>query len=227
MRATCLAALCWVSAAGAFAGVEASAIKVDFLEESASADARSMAQIAFEQGDAQGRPVAIVDKKNARIYVFGADGVLRGTTPVLLGLAKGDDSAPDIGKKAGGYIPSAERTTPAGRFDSEPGHNNKGEAIVWVDYDAAFAIHRLRPAHPAERRPERLASPTPDDNRISQGCVIVSGAFFDQVVGPTLGRQRGVVYVLPDQPATMAQAPLAQTKLATSVTPATAPLPKL
>jgi hypothetical protein len=28
--------------------------------------------------------------------------------------------------------------------------------------------------------------------------VIVSGAFYDQVVSPTLGRQRGVVYVLPD-----------------------------
>ena len=207
MRATCLAALCCLSAAGAYAGgAEAVAFKVDFLEEKASVDARSMAQVAFEQGDARGRPVAIVDKKNARIYVFGADGVLRGTTPVLLGLAKGDFSAPGIGDKAGGYIPSAERTTPAGRFDSEPGHNIKGEAIVWVDYDAAFAIHRLRPARAAERRPERLASETPDDNRISQGCVIVSGAFFDQVVAPTLGRQRGVVYVLPDVQESMASA---------------------
>jgi len=213
MRLTCLAALCWISAAGAHAGVEAAAIKVDFLEEKASADARLMAQRAFEQGDAKGRPVAIVDKKNAQIYVFGADGVLRGTTPVLLGLAKGDDSVPDIGKKAGGYIPSTERTTPAGRFDSEPGHNIKGEAIVWVDYDAAFAIHRLRPAHPAERRAERLASATPDDNRISQGCVIVSGAFFDQVVAPTLGHQRGVVYVLPDLQESMASATPAAPKL--------------
>lgn len=173
-------------------------LKVDFLEEPASVDVRAMATKAFEQGDARGKPVAIVDKKNARIFVFGADGVLRGTTPVLLGLAKGNESAPDIGKKAGGYIVPNERTTPAGRFDSEPGHNNKGEAIVWVDYDAAFAIHRLRPAPAAERRPARLASPSPDDNRISQGCVIVSGAFFDQVVSTTLGRQRGVVYVLPD-----------------------------
>jgi len=213
MRLTCLVALCLFSAAGAHAGAEAAAVKVDFLEEKASVDARVMAQKAFEQGDAKGMPVAIVDKKNAQIYVFGADGVLRGTTPVLLGLAKGDGSAPDIGKKAGGFIPSTERTTPAGRFDSEPGHNIKGEAIVWVDYDAAFAIHRLRPAHPAERRPERLASATPDDNRISQGCVIVSGAFYDQVVAPTLGRQRGVVYVLPDLQESMASAAPAAPKL--------------
>ena len=198
MRAACLAVYCGVSAAAALAGNDPGFVKVDFRGEQASVDARAMAQQAFELGDAKGKPVAVVDKKNARIYVFGADGVLRGTTPVLLGLAKGNESVPDIGKKAGGYIAPAERTTPAGRFDSEPGHNIKGEAIVWVDYDAAFAIHRLRPAHPSERRPERLASSTPDDNRISQGCVIVSGAFYDQVVAPTLGHQRGVVYVLPD-----------------------------
>jgi hypothetical protein len=205
MRAACLAVWCGLSAAAACAsGGEVGSVKVNFHGEQASVDARSIAQRAFEQGDARGKPVAIVDKKNARIFVFGADGVLRGSTAVLLGLAKGNESAPDIGKKAGGYIEPNERTTPAGRFDSEPGHNIKGEAIVWVDYDAAFAIHRLRPAHPAERRAERLASPTPDDNRISQGCVIVSGAFYDQVVAPTLGRQRGVVYVLPDLAESMA-----------------------
>lgn len=204
VRAACLAVWCGLSAAAAFAGNGPSFKKVDFLEEPASVDVRAIASRAFESGDARGRPVAIVDKKNARIFIFGADGVLRGTTPVLLGLAIGNESTPDIGKKAGGYILPNERTTPAGRFDSEPGHNNKGEAIVWVDYDAAFAIHRLRPAHRAERRPERLASPTPDDNRISQGCVIVSGAFYDQVVAPTLGRQRGVVYVLPDLPQSLA-----------------------
>jgi hypothetical protein len=201
-RAACLAVLCLVSAGAAQAGMGASlpaaAMKVDFVDARPSDDARRVAEWAFEHRDAQGRPVAVVDKKNARIYVFGTDGRLRGTSPVLLGLAKGDKSAPGIGEMAGGYIPAGLRTTPAGRFDSEPGRNNKGEAVVWVDYDAAFAIHRLRPAPAAERRPARLFSDTPDDNRISQGCVVVPGSFYDEVVAPTLGRQRGVVYVLPD-----------------------------
>ena len=201
-RAACLAVLCLMGA-GAQAGMArsqptASAVRVDFADARPSEDVRRVAEWAFEHEDAKGRPVAVVDKRNARIFVFGADGHLRGTTPVLLGLARGDKSAPGIGEMAGGYIPAGLRTTPAGRFDSEPGHNAKGEAIVWVDYDAAFAIHRLRPAPPAERRPARLFSDTPDDNRISQGCVIVPGSFFDQVVAPTLGRERGVVYVLPD-----------------------------
>jgi hypothetical protein len=200
-RSACLAVLC-VLGAGAQAGMamppQSTAVRADFADVRPSEDARRVAEWAFQHRDAQGRPVAVVDKRNARIYVFGADGRLRGTTPVLLGLARGDKSAPGIGEMAGGYIPAGMRTTPAGRFDSEPGHNAKGESIVWVDYDAAFAIHRLRPAPAVERRPARLNSETPDDNRISQGCVIVPGDFFDQVVATTLGRERGVVYVLPD-----------------------------
>ena len=86
----------------------------------------------------------------------------------------------------------------AGRFASEPGRNDKGEEIVWIDYAAALAIHRLRPAPAQERRPARLASPTPDDNRISAGCIVVPVAFYDTVVAPTLGSGRGIVYVLPE-----------------------------
>jgi hypothetical protein len=92
----------------------------------------------------------------------------------------------------------AERTTPAGRFASTPGRNDKGEDIVWIDYAAALAIHRLRPAPAQERRPARLASATPADNRISSGCIVVPVAFFESVVAPTLGQRHGVVYVLPE-----------------------------
>jgi hypothetical protein len=88
--------------------------------------------------------------------------------------------------------------TPAGRFASRPGRNDKGEAIVWVDYGASLAIHRLRPAPAQERRPARLASATPDDNRISLGCIVVPETFYDAVVGPILGSDRSVVYVLPE-----------------------------
>lgn len=171
---------------------------VDFRGQPASDQARGMARQAFETGDARGRPFAIVDKKEARIHVFGADGRLAGSSPVLLGLARGDFSAPGVGQRVATGIPLAQRTTPAGRFDSEPGHNLSGEAIVWFDYEAALAIHRLRPGTPGERRAERLASASPDDNRVSLGCVVVSGAFFDTVVQPLLGRGRAVVYVLPE-----------------------------
>lgn len=170
----------------------------DFVGEAASDDARYAASWVLAGADHQGRPFAIVDKRDARLYVFSADGRLIGATAALLGLAPGDLADPDIARRTPASLTMAERTTPAGRFASQPGHNDKGEDIVWVDYEASLAIHRLRPAPAHERRPERLASPSSDDNRISLGCIVVPVAFYDSVVAPTLGRQRGVVYVLPE-----------------------------
>jgi hypothetical protein len=177
----------------------ASAAVVDFNGQPASNEARQMAQWALDHEDASGKPFAVVDKKEARVFVFGADGRLLGATSALLGLARGDQGMPGIGNIPVASIPPEARTTPAGRFESQPGHNLKGESIVWIDYEAALAIHRLRPAPVAEHRPERLASASPMDKRISFGCVVVSPEFFDQVVQPTLGRERGVVYVLPEE----------------------------
>ena len=177
----------------------------DFRGEPASPETRAMARTAFERADAKGRPFAVVDKKDAKLYVFTADGRLAGAAPALLGLARGDRVAAGIGEMVATGIPAALRTTPAGRYDSQPGPNLKGETVIWVDYDAAFAIHRLRPSPAHERRAERLASPSPDDNRISLGCVVVTGEFFDRVVAPVLGQGAGVVYVLPEP----APAPLA------------------
>jgi hypothetical protein len=50
----------------------------------------------------------------------------------------------------------------------------------------------------AERRPERLASPTPLDNRISWGCINVPAKFFDKVVQPAFTGSTGIVYILPE-----------------------------
>jgi len=166
-----------------------------------SADARDTLAWIQSTGDHGHLPFAIVDKRQARVHVFHADGSLAGESAALLGLTPGDEGVPGAGQRVADLSPS-ERTTPAGRFASEPGHNLKGEDIVWVDYDAAIAIHRVRPGPSRERREQRLASGTPSDNRISLGCIVVPVAFYEQVVSPVLGRSRGVVYVLPErQPA--------------------------
>jgi len=170
----------------------------DFAAEPASADARYAADWVMRNADHLGRPFAIVDKRAARLYVFWADGRLAGATAVLIGLAPGDQSISGIASRTPASLMPAERTTPAGRYASEPGHNDKGEDIVWFDYDASLAIHRLRPALPAERRRERLESPQPEQRRISFGCVVVPVAFYDDVIAATLGRRHGVVYVLPE-----------------------------
>jgi len=145
-----------------------------------------------------GQPFAIIDKKAAMLHVFDAAGNPVGSSPVLLGLAVGDDSAPGIGTRKLSDIGPAERTTPAGRFVSEPGRNLQGEDIVWIDYDAAVSMHRVRASNKADRRLERLATPTAADNRISYGCVNVPAAFYDARIKPVFGLQPAVVYVLPE-----------------------------
>ncbi len=131
----------------------------DFAAERASADARYAAAWVLAGADNRDLPFAVVDKRDARIYVFDAGGRLVGASAVLLGITPGDFS---VGiDRAPASLSLAERTTPAGRFEARPGRNDKGEDIVWIDYAASLAIHRLRPAPVQERRPARLASPTP------------------------------------------------------------------
>lgn len=81
---------------------------------------------------------------------------------------------------------------------AEPGRNTLGEDVVWVDYDNAVSMHRVRATDPQERRLERLDSNSAVDNRISYGCINIPVAFYDAVVRPVFGAGRGVVYVLPE-----------------------------
>ncbi|MDF2463682.1 MAG: hypothetical protein K0Q43_1917 [Ramlibacter sp.] len=189
----------WAAALGSVAVLAQPAVKPEFGVQHASDDARFVTNWILDADDHRGMPFAVVDKKDARIYVFDAGGRLSGSAPALLGQAVGDDSAPDVGAHTqAGEVPIPERTTPAGRYISRPGRNLDGEHVVWVDYAAAVAIHRVRPGANLRSRQARLASATPDDNRASLGCVVVPEAFYDTVVQPLLGRSRAVVYVLPE-----------------------------
>jgi hypothetical protein len=203
-------ALCALAAVGVLLGLSAPVAAMDdpafsrpaFLanlaEQAASADVRYAAARVLASADNQGLPFVIVDKKDARIFVFAADGRLRGASAALLGLASGDHSVPGIGQRPLSRILPEERTTPAGRFLSQPGRNLQGEEVIWVNYHDGFAIHRLRPGHSQAQRLQRLASSTPGDNRISLGCVVVPVAFYETVVSLLLGQHHSVVYVLPE-----------------------------
>ncbi|RYX91045.1 MAG: L,D-transpeptidase [Comamonadaceae bacterium] len=167
--------------------------------ESASPDARYIANWVADSGDNRNLSFVIIDKKNTKVFVFDASAKLVGATPVLLGAKVGDDSVLGIGQKKIADVLPEERTTPAGRFMGEPGRNLSGENVVWVDYDAAVSMHRVRIVDPKERRLERLASPTTADNRISYGCVNVPIPFFEKVLAPVFNKSYGVVYVLPEE----------------------------
>jgi hypothetical protein len=172
--------------------------RADFAQERASPDARHVADWALHSGDNAGMPFVVVDKVNAKLFVFAADGRLRGASPVLLGLARGDDSVPGIGTRQLSTIRPEERTTPAGRFVAALDKSIGGEEILWVDYDSGVALHRVIATVPKERRLQRLESALPLEHRITFGCINVPVKFYEKVVSPAFTGTSGIVYVLPE-----------------------------
>jgi len=190
------ACLGWVHAADA---LPQQVLKVaQFERELASLDARHTADWVVDSGNNTGLPFVILDKKEAKVFVFNSDGKLRGATPALIGFAVGDDSVPGIGEKKLSAIRPEERTTPAGRFVASLDRNLKGDQILWVDYDAAISLHPVITSNAKERRAERLASPSLLDNRISYGCINVPADFFKNVISLAFAGSNGIVYVLPE-----------------------------
>jgi hypothetical protein len=173
-------------------------VRVDFGAEDASPDVQHMANWVVNSRDNQAMYFVILDKLNTKVFVFDSNGTLRGASPVLIGAAKGDDSVADVGAKPVHSVQSHERTTPAGRFVGEPGRNANGEDIVWVDYDAAVSMHRVRTHEKTEQRLQRLATATTQDNRISYGCINLPVAFYEGVLQPAFNQSYGVIYVLPE-----------------------------
>ncbi len=160
---------------------------------------RILADWVVATGDNGGASFIIIDKKSTALQVYDARGVLLATTPVLLGSAVGDDTVPGIGDRPLSQVLPHERTTPAGRFVAERGRNAKGVDVVWIDYDAAVSMHRVINNVPAEKRLQRLASPTSADNRISYGCVNIPVAFYESTIRPMFATHRAMVYVMPEQ----------------------------
>lgn len=177
------------------------ALAAELLQESASAEVRYVAGWIATSSDNESLPYIIVDKVNARVYAFDAEGALQGVAPALLGMVPGDHSAAGVGNQPLSAIGADERTTPAGRFVASLGRDLHGQDILWVDYDSALALHRVVKGTPAERRAQRLESPTSRDNRISYGCINVPVAFYEKVISPAFTHSSGVVYILPEMSA--------------------------
>lgn len=164
-----------------------------------SAASIRVADWVAQSGDNRSLPYAIIDKVNAALLMFDAKGVQIGAVPVLIGVAAGDDATPGVGSKNLAEIGPSEKTTPAGRFVAKFGLAAGRERILWVDYATSVALHPIpKSASRTERRRERMLSPTPEDNRITFGCINVPLAFYGRVVRPAFQRKGGIVYILPD-----------------------------
>jgi hypothetical protein len=157
-----------------------------------------MARWVMTTDDARGLPFMIIDKVTAEVLVFNADGQLEGIAPALMGLALGDESAPGIGDREMVTIKPEERTTPAGRFVAGFGPAVGRKDVFWVDFADAIALHPVVTSNPGERRTLRLNTLSPEDNRITYGCINVAYPFYENVVRRVFSGTSGVVYVLPD-----------------------------
>jgi hypothetical protein len=168
-------------------------------EESQSAAAARVADWIAASRDNASLPYIIVDKNAASLFLFDATGNALGKVPVLIGVAVGDDATPGIGSKNLAEIGPAEKTTPAGRFLAKFGLAAGRQRVLWVDYATSVALHPIPAgASRKERRRQRMLSPTPDDNRITFGCINVPTAFYSKRVRPLFQRKGGYIYVLPD-----------------------------
>ena len=143
-------------------------------------------------------PFMIVDKPGARIFAFDAAGVFLGSAPVLLGLARGDDAAPEIRGFRLAQISEAQRTTPAGRFVTQWGPSDRHGTMLWVDAADGISMHPMMSVSASEHRAQRIRSSDPDDHRISYGCINVPATFYQKVVLTSFRKRGGVVYILPD-----------------------------
>jgi hypothetical protein len=148
--------------------------------------------------DNNGMPFMVIDKVAAKVFVYDGDNERVGAAPVLVGMQPGDDSTPGVGDRELSHIPPKDRVTPAGRFVAKFGRAAGHRDVLWVDYPTAISLHAVITTLKQQHRLERLKSPTPDDNRITYGCINVPTKFYSQVVKPLFSGAGGIVYILPE-----------------------------
>ena len=72
----------------------------------------------------------VVDKVATEVVLFKANDRVRGTAPVVLGTAIGDDSVPGTGNRKLSTNRPEDRYMPAGRFVASLDRNLRGEEFL-------------------------------------------------------------------------------------------------
>jgi N12 class adenine-specific DNA methylase len=146
-----------------------------------------------------GKGFIIADKPAGMMHVFAADGSLIAQDTALYGKDKGDRMG--VSSLKGG-----PKVTPAGGFalrwaESEYAGGQQLELVGSEDADGAvIAVHAAWLGDPKEKRAERLASLTADDNRISYGCInSAHDTFLNKVLPEAPNLDGGMAFVLPDE----------------------------
>jgi hypothetical protein len=168
----------------------------DFRGETASDNVHRFADWVADSRDNGRHWFVVLDKPQAKVFLFDSNARLDAAAPAVLGETIGDDSTPGVGDKPLSALKPEDLTTPAGRFVAELGEtSSRHEDVVWVSYDMALSMHRII------KVPERLkaiATPDPSDNRLSHGCINLPDSFYEQHLRPAQDRTGLIVYILPE-----------------------------
>lgn len=126
-------------------------------------------------------PTITADKSKGTISVYWPDTGKTITEPALFGKHHSNElnlTSYDVPGKLNG-------TTPAGTFPIKKmvSWRLNENMLAFIEGKATImAIHPLWTGNPDQHRIQRLKSPTPDDNRITQGCINVDATFFYSVL---------------------------------------------
>jgi hypothetical protein len=173
--------------------------KADFKGATAGTEARVVADWMVRTNKQDGAPFIIADKKDGLLYAFDEKGTLLAKAPALFGETKSDTLTEAQANKPIERVTKADKITPAGTFASRLGESDSyGKVLVVKDYkNTRIVIHRVYLGTPSEQRMQRLQSESPEDNRISYGCINALPEFIDSVIVPHFSGKSQVV-ILPE-----------------------------
>ena len=138
-------------------------------EADLSPKAESVARAVEESLGVKG--MVILDKDNAEILVVNQGKVVM-RSPALVGIAPGEDERLNPKVTPMGVFPLAEHTVNPREY--------QGGRVFGFRYTRKgdYWIHPTWYGNPSEQRDQRLATSTPNDNAITNGCVNVPYGFY-------------------------------------------------
>ena len=122
------------------------------------------------------KSLIVADKKGGQIYVYNSITNQLNVAPALYGKTIADE-----------FSSASDRSTitPSGTFTSTKAfstHLNEDVTAFLQRGKSLVAIHPVWTGTPAQRRLQRLASPEPEDNRITNGCINVPKSFYFDII---------------------------------------------
>lgn len=125
-------------------------------------------------------PYLVANKVNGTLTIHYPDGNMI-STEALFGIKISDEYNNEI---FNGFKP-VNGATPKGEYTLKKYYSTKFNEYIMVFIDGKIkkaAIHGVWLGNPKQERVKRLKSTTPDDNRITSGCINIDPIFFNDYI---------------------------------------------